>query len=288
MTVGLNASGPRHPWRGPARGVVVQQLGQGDGLLAQLGDVLVVREQLARVGTEDRGAARFQPDDAGTRTQMGSQYGHGPQSGPAWRCRADRWRSRSARSRRAPAGRRRASRRASITSTAARATEGWKELLNVSGHSTTSPRSPVPPGTRSANHCWKLCSANSGAVRCSSMPPARITSRSIPGVCRTAFTALGANGRDRRPQRQPAHRVVGQRAQPGLEVVEQELRLVGRHVDVDRAVGLAALAGQAEVQRVQHLLGAPAVPRWRRPVSCRRASRTAAGPGPGSSAPPPG
>jgi hypothetical protein len=43
-------------------------------------------------------------------------------------------------------------------------------------------------------------------------------------------------------------------------VQRQELGLVGRHVDTDRAVGFAALAGQAEIQRVLDVLVAPAGP----------------------------
>ena len=80
----------------------------------------------------------------------------------------------------------------SSTSTAACGTDGWKWLPNVSGHSTTSPREPSPDGARVANHSWKLCSANTGATRCSSMPPALITSLPSTGACSTAFTTAGA------------------------------------------------------------------------------------------------
>ena len=44
-----------------------------------------------------------------------------------------------------------------------------------------------------------------------------------------------------------------------LVVVRQELRLVRRHVDVHRAVALAALARQAQVERVVDLLALPSV-----------------------------
>ncbi len=61
------------------------------------------------------------------------------------------------------------------------------------------------------------------------------------------------------PHRQPPHRVVrGRTAPPGVVVVE-ELRLVRGHVDLHRAVRPAALAGQAQVQRVPDLGRAPAV-----------------------------
>ena len=80
----------------------------------------------------------------------------------------------------------------SSTSTAACATEGWKWLENVSGHSRTSPRSPVPPGSRAANQSWKLCRANAGATRCSSIPAALIASLPRPGAASSALTSRGA------------------------------------------------------------------------------------------------
>src|SRR5579875_1354094 len=60
-------------------------------------------------------------------------------------------------------------------------------------------------------------------------------------------------------QRQPAERVVTARSHAPLPVLEEELCLVGRHVDADRAVALAALAGQAEVERVADRVRAPSV-----------------------------
>ncbi len=61
------------------------------------------------------------------------------------------------------------------------------------------------------------------------------------------------------PHRQPPHRIVGGRAAAPGVVVVQELRLVRGHVDADRAVRAAALAGQAQVESVADLRGAPAV-----------------------------
>ena len=57
---------------------------------------------------------------------------------------------------------------------------------------------------------------------------------------------------------QPAHRVVRPRAEPPGVMVGQELGLHGGHVDLDRAVLLAALAGQAQVEGVADLGGPPA------------------------------
>src|SRR6478752_7083978 len=49
------------------------------------------------------------------------------------------------------------------------------------------------------------------------------------------------------------------RAEPVLPAMVEELRLVGGHVDVDRAVVRAALAREAEVERLHHLVRLPAV-----------------------------
>ncbi|MFD0744788.1 hypothetical protein ACFQ1L_25450 [Phytohabitans flavus] len=80
---------------------------------------------------------------------------------------------------------------ASISSTAARAISGSKRLVKVSGHSTTSPRSPVPRGPRSAYHRWKLWGANTGSWRRVSTPAAFLASQARPGACARALTSLG-------------------------------------------------------------------------------------------------
>ncbi len=57
------------------------------------------------------------------------------------------------------------------------------------------------------------------------------------------------------PPRQPAQRVVRGRPPPPGVPLGQELSFVRRHVDADGAVPLAALAGQAQVQRAGHVVG---------------------------------
>ena len=47
----------------PAGGVLGEQFGEGDGLVAQPGDVEVVGEQVRGVGAEHRGAGRFEAED---------------------------------------------------------------------------------------------------------------------------------------------------------------------------------------------------------------------------------
>ena len=61
------------------------------------------------------------------------------------------------------------------------------------------------------------------------------------------------------PAGQRTHRVVRHRAHPPAVALREELGLVGGHVDPDRAVALAPLARQAQVQRLGHLVGLPAV-----------------------------
>ena len=55
----------------------------------------------------------------------------------------------------------------------------------------------------------------------------------------------------------PPERVRMTRSRPSLVVMREELRLQRRHVDTDRTVLRAALAGEAEVERLEHLLGPP-------------------------------
>jgi hypothetical protein len=63
----------------------------------------------------------------------------------------------------------------------------------------------------------------------------------------------GRPGGDVGPARQPAQRVVRARAQPAAVALVQHLGLVGGHVHAGRAVPRAALARQAQVQRLVHL-----------------------------------
>src|SRR3954471_18069624 len=55
------------------------------------------------------------------------------------------------------------------------------------------------------------------------------------------------------------HRVGGARPEPSRVVVEEELRLVRRHVHVDGALALASLAREAEIERLLHCLALPSV-----------------------------
>jgi hypothetical protein len=47
------------------------------------------------------------------------------------------------------------------------------------------------------------------------------------------------------------------RPQPALVVVGEILGFQGRHVDADGAIVGAAFAGEAEIERIEHLLAAP-------------------------------
>ncbi len=65
------------------------------------------------------------------------------------------------------------------------------------------------------------------------------------------------------PRRQPPQRVVHPRPPPTPVRVVEHLGLVGGHVHAGRAVGEAGPAGQAQVERLEHVGRAPAVRRQR-------------------------
>src|SRR5579883_971668 len=56
-----------------------------------------------------------------------------------------------------------------------------------------------------------------------------------------------------------AHRIGGARPQPALVVMGAKLRLVGGNIDVHRAIALATLAAEAEIERLLDFPAAPAV-----------------------------
>lgn len=76
----------------------------------------------------------------------------------------------------------------SRTATAARPTSGRKSLVNESGHSTTGPLRPSPPGVRPANQSLNRRRANLGSSRSAAMPPALRISPSSPGAWVSRFT----------------------------------------------------------------------------------------------------
>jgi hypothetical protein len=86
----------------------------------------------------------------------------------------------------------------SSTRTAERATDGWKYVLNVSGHSTTVRGSAgsgsVHPccAVRRRHHRRNDSSANSGAWRSGATPASRLPSRASPGARSRVLTAAGA------------------------------------------------------------------------------------------------
>src|SRR6266516_51837 len=133
---------------------------------------------------------------------------------------------------------------ASSASTAATPTSVCMWLLKVSAKRTTlrPPGFAVPP--RCANHCWSVSGANVGTRRFCVIPAASLKACANGGVWVTKLTTQGM-------------RVA--RAEPVLPAVVEELRFVRRHVDVDRAIVRAALAREAEVVRLHHLVRLPAV-----------------------------
>ena len=206
-----------------------------------------------------------------TATQLGSR----PTTGmPAWICgrRASRMSrskafgrvehaevvQRPAAAQRALAGTQTWKPAASSTSTAAWAISGWKWLLNVSGQRITGGSSGLR-GWRPRNQALKVCRAKGGMRRCWAMPPTHLATSLRTGVWLKKLARPGSQRRQPRPPVDPAHGVGVARPQPTFVVVRQKLGLVGGHVHVDRAVALAALAGQAQVERVLDRFAFPAV-----------------------------
>ena len=115
----------------------------------------------------------------------------------------------------------------------------------------------VPP--RCLNHCWSVSGANVGHL-----PLLRHPGGELEGL-RERRRVRDEVDEPGRPRREPGdlvdqpERVGVARAEPVLPAVVEELRLVGGHVDVDRAVVRAALAREAEVERLHHLVRLPAV-----------------------------
>ena len=95
-------------------------------------------------------------------------------------------------------------------------------------------------------------------LRRASTPASDIATGPIPRMPAPKFTARRHPGRQCRPARQPAQRVVRRGTQPAPVALMEHLGLVGRHVDTGRAVRQATLARQAQVERLVHLRGSPA------------------------------
>ena len=149
---------------------------------------------------------------------------------------------------------------ASSTSTAARPLSEANASVNESAHSTTSygRRRATRRTTSAGPAAQRLGGERRARERRWSMPAAALASR-CTAPTRITRLASGATGcGEPGPARQPAQRVVAARPEPAAVALVQRLGLVGRHVDAGRAVRRAALAGQAQVERLVHLVGPPA------------------------------
>ena len=235
-----------------------EQLGEGPGLVAQAQHVVVVRKELRTVGSEDGCAARFEPDHQPARPEVWGQ----------------------------------------LTQRAAQDALGDVELAGgdpgqPAAHGAFRDHHPVAgvledldrcladvgvqvvgEGVRPEHHLSSFAgpAGPTGPVGVGEPVVGEVRHRPVrldaAGPLREPRQGAGVRDRvdgPRRersepcPQRQPTHRVVRRGPQPVLVVVGQELGLVGGHVHVDRAVALAALAGQAQVEGVANGCRAPAV-----------------------------
>ncbi len=82
---------------------------------------------------------------------------------------------------------------ASSAPTAAAAMPGANAVVNVSGKSTTPPRTPEPAGRRRRIHRSKRAGANRGRSRSGSTPASRLTTPPIPGRWVAALARSGAS-----------------------------------------------------------------------------------------------
>ena len=147
----------------------------------------------------------------------------------------------------------------SSTSTAALPTCGGTGC-EVSGEGVDALAAPAR-GHRLAYHRCSVSPANSGISPCA-RPPSSVAARCSPGAgvaCSPRAPAAAWHGA--LVQWQPAEREVGPRSPPlaAFPMVGEELGLVGRDVDVGGAIALTPLAGQAEIESLSYLVGAPAI-----------------------------
>ncbi len=163
---------------------------------------------------------------------------------------------RSGRSRPTPRAPPPAPRRASRTATRSTATGGRKASVNVSGQTTTVASLIVPAGRGDAAAAERAPGeARHGPRGRQPREPAHCPPE--PGGAQHGVGQPRHAGRHaRRPGQEPQgiHRPG---AQPAGVVVVEELGLVGGHVHLGRAVDGAALAREAQVQRIAHVAAAP-------------------------------
>ena len=219
-----------------------------------------IGKRLMQLVAEDRHAARLQPDDRRARLDLGPERVEDLAQQPLGRVEHAEVVERPAAAERLPRARRPGSPAASSTSTAAIAVCGWKWLLNVSGQRMTRGVPDVPRRGRRRHQSLNVSVANGGHL-----PPGRDPAQALGAACRRPAACVISVRRPRRHRREPrppvdpAHRVGVPGPQPALVVVREELGLVGGHVDVHRALGLASLARQAEVERLADRLALPAL-----------------------------
>lgn len=72
----------RHRGRLPARAMVGEEFGKGDGLALQARDVVIAGQEFGSVGAEDGGAAGFQADDEATDPDVSGECRHCSEQDP--------------------------------------------------------------------------------------------------------------------------------------------------------------------------------------------------------------
>ena len=218
--------------------------------------VLVRREQVQQLVAEHRDAARLEADDRHARLDLGAQrVERSARSSCLAVVEHAEVVERPAAAERPARDDRPGSRRPPAPRPPPSPSAGWKWLLNVSGQRITRGRPAFRRGRAREPRLERLGGERAASSRCG-RDPAEPLGRAAdsPGVCVTKFAEPRRMRRQPRPPVDQAHRVGVARPEPALVVVREELGLVGRHVDVHRALALAALAGQAQVERLLDLL----------------------------------
>ncbi len=261
VAVGLADDGGVEAGWPPVRGVLLEDLGEGADGVGESAGARVVGEELGEVGAQGGGAAGLEADDRQTGVEGGGEDVEGAAHGCAGagelaggdpgQAAADglRW------DEDAQAG--------VLEDGDGGAADGGGEVVGERVRPQDDARgargsggcrpSPPPTGERLPGQ-----GRDRPLGRDAGQPFRRLRQR--PYARQTVERGRCSYDRRRaKPQRQPPHRVVGRRAHPARVVVVEELRLVRGHVHPHRAVAAAALAGQAQVEGLPHLLRPPAV-----------------------------
>ena len=108
-------------------------------------------------------------------------------------------------------------------------------------------------------HFAKLCVASRGISRCGARCSTRFTRPVTPGAFITRFASRGVSDPSAAHLSIKPNAYASSGRRRAFVVVREKLRAVGRDVDVRRALRLARLARQAQVERLLHFFALPRI-----------------------------